>query len=71
MRYTRPTHRVHPRQKKTYIVASPEEHVLTMQEGSGGMTTFRGEAINVLGQYEDLGTVEEVRQAMEYFKAKK
>lgn len=71
MRYTRPTHRVHPMQKQTYIIASPEEYVLTMQKGSGGMTTFRGEAIDTLAEYENIGTVEEVRQAMEHFKTKK
>lgn len=70
IRYTRPTHRLHPSQPQRYIVTSPEEHVLTVQKGTGGMVTIRGDAIDKLGQYEDIGTVEEVREAMEVMKRK-
>lgn len=34
------------------------------------MVTIRGDAIDKLGQYEDIGTVEEVREAMEVMKRK-
>lgn len=69
MRYTRPIHDIHPRQGQTYIIS--DETAVSYRKGTSGIVTVNGPAVTKLGQYEDLGTVEEVRQAMDHFKTKK
>lgn len=69
MRYTRPIHAIHPRQGQAYIIS--DETAISYKKGNSGIVTVNGPAITRLGQYEDMGTVEEVRRAMEHFKIKK
>lgn len=40
-------------------------------KSQSGIVTVNGPAIDKLGQYEDIGTLQEVRAAMEHFKTKK
>lgn len=68
-RYTRPIHNIHPSQETSYIIST--ETAIIHHEGTSGIVTFNGPAITKLGQYEDIGSVEEVRQDMEHFKTKK
>lgn len=69
MRYTRPIHAIHPGQGQAYIIS--DETAISYKKGDSGIVTVNGPAINKLGQYEDIGTVEDVRMAMEHFKTKK
>lgn len=69
IRYTRPIHRIHPSQKESYIVS--DETAVRYHKSQSGIVTVNGPAIDKLGQYEDIGTVQEVRAAMEQFKTKK
>lgn len=66
-RFTTKTKKVHPQQKDSYIIASPGKGVIAVIKGKGP-TTYFGEAINELGRYEEIGTVEEVREAIEFMK---
>ena len=68
MRYTRPIHTIHPGQSKMYIIS--DETAVSYKKGDSGIITVNGPAITKLGQYEDIGTVEEVRQAMQAVKEK-
>lgn len=68
MRYTRPIHEIHPGQEETYIIS--DETAVSYKKGNSGIITVNGPAITKLGQYEDIGTVEEVRQAMQAVKRK-
>lgn len=69
IRYTRPIHRIHPSQKESYIIS--DENAVRHHKSQSGIVTVNGPAIDKLGQYEDIGTVQEVRAAMEHFKTKK
>lgn len=69
IRYTRPIHRIHPSQKESYIIS--DESTVRYHKNQRGIVTVNGPAIDKLGQYEDIGTVQEVRAAMEHFKTKK
>ena len=69
IRYTRPIHRIHPSQKDSYIIS--DESAVRYHKSQSGIVTVNGPAIDKLGRYEDIGTVEEVRAAMEQFKTKK
>lgn len=69
IRYTRPIHKIHPSQKESYIVS--DETAVRYHRSQSGIVTVNGPAIDKLGQYEDIGTVQEVRAAMEHFKTKK
>lgn len=68
MRYTRPIHEIHPGQSRAYIIS--DETAVSYKKGNSGIITVNGPAITKLGQYEDIGTVEEVRQAMQAVKRK-
>ena len=68
MRYTRPIHEFHPGQGQAYIIS--DETAVSYKKGNSGIVTVNGPAITKLGQYEDIGTVEEVRQAMQAVKEK-
>lgn len=69
MRYTRPIHDNHPSQDRAYIIS--DETAVSYRKGTSGIVTVNGPAVTKLGQYEDIGTVEEVRKAMDHFKTKK
>lgn len=69
IRYTRPIHRIHPRQRESYIIS--DETAVRYHKSQNGIVTVNGPAIDKLGQYEDIGTLQEVRMAMEHFKTKK
>ncbi len=68
MRYTRPIHAIHPGQEEAYIIS--DETAVSYKKGNSGIITVNGPAITKLGRYEDIGTVEEVRQAMQAVKRK-
>lgn len=69
IRYTRPIHRIHPSQRESYIIS--DETAVRYHKSQNGIVTVNGPAIDKLGQYEDIGTLQEVRMAMEHFKTKK
>lgn len=69
IRYTRPIHRIHPSQRESYVVS--DETAVMYHKSQSGIVTVNGPAIDKLGQYEDIGTLQEVRMAMEHFKTKK
>lgn len=69
IRYTRPIHRIHPSQRESYIIS--DETAVRYHKSQNGIVTVNGSAIDKLGQYEDIGTLQEVRAAMEHFKTKK
>lgn len=68
IRYTRPIHRIHPSQRESYIIS--DETTVRYHKSQNGIVTVNGPAIDKLGQYEDIGTLQEVRMAMEHFKRK-
>lgn len=60
-RFTRETHRVHPGQKRAYIITKDS----AIQVHRGMLETYTGQAVDKLAEYENLGTVEELREALE------
>lgn len=67
-RFTRRTHNLHPKQKATYIISSDNKEDISKFTGAKCNDTYKGNAVDKLGQYEDLGSVEDFKRALELTK---
>lgn len=58
-RFTRRIHNTHPGQRASYIISSDNEKDISKFTGKKCNDTYKGNAVDKLGQYEDIGTPEE------------